>query len=335
MSFNIKGKTEEELRKKQYGIYNHSAVQVCAWTKKSLTGKGECYKSKFYNVPCHSCMEFSPMAIGCSQNCIFCWRPMELMKIANVEEKEVDNPEEIYRNLLEERKKLLSGFWGNEEVSKELLKDSIEPRHYAISLSGEPTLYPKLGELIKFLKSFEKTGSVFLVTNGQEEEFFEECLNNPEFLPTQFYVSLSSPNEEIFKEINRSVHKEGWKKFLQNIERFSKFDTRKVLRFTIIKGINDKDEHIKDYRELIKMSNADFIEVKAYMHLGESQKRLSKENMPDYEYIEEFSNKLLEDLENYEIVDGMWTSRICLLKRKDSKYSCVIDAYKDKNNSVF
>ena len=42
--------TEEmrkELLNKQYGLAgSHSAVQICAWTRKSLRGKGSCYKQK-------------------------------------------------------------------------------------------------------------------------------------------------------------------------------------------------------------------------------------------------------------------------------------------------
>ncbi len=128
----------DSLEKKHYGVFGHSAVQVCGWTKKSLTGKGVCYKEKFYGIECHSCMEFSPAAMWCQQNCTFCWRPMEFMKYVEIKADEVDNSKEIVDNLLIKRKKLLSGFGGHPDADLKKLKEAQSPSHFAISLSGEP-----------------------------------------------------------------------------------------------------------------------------------------------------------------------------------------------------
>ena len=100
-------KTEKQLRKAKYGVFNHSAVQICAWTKRSLHNDGVCYKQKFYGIPTHRCMEFSPAAAFCENNCIFCWRPMEFMRFRQMKAKEADEPETIYENLIKERRKLL------------------------------------------------------------------------------------------------------------------------------------------------------------------------------------------------------------------------------------
>jgi len=43
-------------------------------------------------------------------------------------------------------------------------EEAQEPTQFAISLSGEPTLYEKVGELIEELRRRGKTS--FLVTNG-------------------------------------------------------------------------------------------------------------------------------------------------------------------------
>jgi len=330
MVLKLSKKVEEVLRKKHYGVYNHSAVQICSWTKKALKGEGYCYKKKFYNIDTHRCVEFSPVSMWCSQNCIFCWRPMEYMKLEDLNSEKLDEPEELMKGILKEREKLLSGFGGNEKVSKELLEEAFNPTHFAISLSGEPTLYPKLLELIAYLKSLPNTKSIFLVSNAQEENMFERFLKELDKLPTQFYVSLDAPNEEVFKRVNVPIYQDGWARLLRNLKRFSKFNTRKVIRFTLIKGLNDSLEYLKSYKKLIELSKTDFIEVKAYMHLGMSQKRLKKENMPTHEEVGIFAREFEKVLGNYTLVDEMPESRIYLLRRNDSPYQPNISPFENE-----
>ncbi len=323
--------SEEKLRKKQYGIYKHAAVQICSWTKKAILKRGVCYKKKFYGADTHSCMEFTPLSMWCSQNCVFCWRPVEYMKLVDFKNCELAGPKEIIENLIEERKKLLSGFGGNENADKELLEDSIIPTHYAISLSGEPTLYPMLGELVKYLKSLPKTRTIFIVTNGLETSFFESCLENPDYLPTQLYFSLEAPTKEIQRRINLPKYDDAWDRLIRSLELYSKLDTRKVLRITLIKGINDAGDYIDKFAELIEIGKPDFIEVKAYMHLGMSQKRLHKENMPDHDYVKKWTMKLIERIP-YVYEDEQYESRIVLLKRKDTKYSTKIEVFENEKS---
>jgi tRNA wybutosine-synthesizing protein 1 len=301
-------------------------VQICSWTKKSLKNEGECYKNKFYGVDTHACMEFSPSVMWCNQNCSFCWRPMEFMKNTIIEKENVDNPKTIVENLLIERKKLLTGFKGNSKVNRNKFEKSYNevPSHFAISLSGEPTLYPKLNEMIVYLKSLPTTKTIFIVSNGQVPQYFENLIFHPEFAPTQLYVSIDAPNEDLYLKINRPLVKGGWKRLKESLKYYSKIDTRRVLRMTQIKGMNDEDEHLEGYRELFEIGKPDFIEVKAYMHIGLSQKRHSKDQMPEHFEVKEFAEKLVGADSNYEIVEEMIESRIVLLKRKDSKYGVKI-----------
>ena len=70
------------------------------------------------------------------------------------------------------------------------------PKHVAISLNGEPTLYSRLGE---FLDICHQHGtSTFLVTNGSLPKVIEN-LRTP--LPTQLYVSVDAPNKEVFDRL--------------------------------------------------------------------------------------------------------------------------------------
>ncbi len=320
------------LIKKQYGVFGHSAVQICSWTKKAMTGRGVCYKQKFYGIDTHSCFEMSPSAMWCQQNCTFCWRPMEFMKNIKISSEEVDEPEEIIKNLIKERKKLISGMGGHKDVNRDLFDDSFNnyPTHYAISLSGEPTMYPKLPEMVEYLKKLSRTKSIFIVTNAQEPEFFRRLLNNEKFQPTQLYISLDAPNKELFTKINLSLYEDGWERLNESLEIFSKLDCRRVIRYTLIKGLNNLDEQLKEYVDLIHKANPDIVEVKAFMYLGMSRNRHSKEQAPEFIEVEEFAKKLELSLGNFKIEASAPNSKIILLRRIDSKHGLRIDKFENE-----
>lgn len=308
-------KIEKQLRNAKYGVHNHSAVQICAWTKKSLHNESVCYKQKFYGIDTHRCMEFSPSAVVCQQNCIFCWRPMEFMRFRGMEASETDGPEEVYEKLVEERRKLLSGFPGDGKTDMEKHGESLKPNHFAISLSGEPTIYPKLPELVRFLKDLPETRSVFIVTNGQEPEMMEKLAKS---LPTQIYLSVNAPSQMLFEMVNRPVYKDGWERFLRSLEIFGRMKTRRVLRLTMIKGMNMDSPYVKQYADIIRKGNPHFIEVKAYMWIGFSRKRLKEENMPLHEDIRKFA-KEIERETDFEIIDEKEDSRVVLLENKEER----------------
>ena len=322
-------KVVSSLEKKQYGVFGHSAVQVCGWTKKSIRDDGVCYKQKFYGIECHSCMEFSPAVMWCQENCSFCWRPMEFMKNIEIDASKVDDFKTIVDNLMEKRKKLLNGFNVNHGANKDKLDDAQIPSHFAISLSGEPTMYPHLDKMVEYLKELPKTKSIFIVTNAQIPEFFEKLRENPNAQPTQLYISLEAPNKEIFNEINMSLYEDGWERLGKSLETFSQLDCRRLVRFTQIKGLNDKEEQFGEYKELIELGKPDFVEIKAYMHLGMSQGRHTKEQMPDFTEVVDFAKKLGKFLGNYDYIDAAPNSRICLLRRNDSKYTVSLEKFEN------
>ncbi len=325
--FSFSDKVIEEFLKKQYGLVgSHSAVQICGWTKRMLRGRGACYKQKFYGADTASCAQMSPAAAWCSQNCVFCWRPMEWMEFKPMGKDNVDSAESIIEATVAARRKLFSGLGGADDVNEDLFRKSLDsfPTHWAISLSGEPTLYPHLPQMIKILKGKEEVKTVFLVTNGQEPDMLLR-LKEEDALPTQLYISVDAADPETFDRVNVPVYPDGWERLNQTLEMISSFPCRRVLRFTVIKGINDLDSMLPLYGKMFEKSNADFIEVKAYMHLGYSRKRLGAENMPEHEYVKELCEKLLEFLPDYEFEDEEEVSRIVLLKNKNSKYKNIIE----------
>jgi tRNA wybutosine-synthesizing protein 1 len=323
-----------------YGIVgHHSAVHVCKYTKDSLHGKGGCYKNKFYGIDTHKCAEMSPAAAWCHEACVFCWRPMEWYSRVSMPENMVDDPDYIINETVRVRKKLLSGFGGDKKVARELFNKVYNefPSHWAISLSGEPTIYPKIGKLIKQLKNTKGVKSVFLVSNGQEPDVLLK-MKEENALPTQLYISIDASNEDMFKKINRSIYKDGWQRLMRTIkEVLPVLPTRRVLRYTLIKGINDLEQFDMEYASIYESSYADYIEIKAYMFLGQSRKRLNIENMPTFEHVKEYAKRLVNYLPSYSIIKEEKRARIVLLKRKDSPFNDIIkssealDSLKDKS----
>jgi tRNA wybutosine-synthesizing protein 1 len=315
---------KENLEKKQYGVFNHSAVQVCHWNKVSIRGKGECYKKKFYGIHTHKCLQMSPVCMWCEQNCTFCWRPMEYMQKKRITVDEVDEPEIIINELIEKRKQLLIGFKGNDAVDKEKYFDAVLPDHYAISLSGEPTMYPLLPEMIKYLKEERMAKSVFVVSNGIEPNFFARLKGDMSFCPTQLYVSLVAYDEESYIKINRPNVEDGWQRLNESLQIFKNLECRRVFRVTVIKGINSDEKSICGFAKIINEVRPDFIELKSYMHLGMSRERLSEDNMLMPEEICDFEKKLLKHLDGYNHENECKESILVLLKRDDSKFKTKI-----------
>ena len=54
------------------------------------------------------------------------------------------DPLEMLYDSVKAQRRLISGFGGNPKVPKEKFLDAQNPKHVAISLNGEPTLYLSL-----------------------------------------------------------------------------------------------------------------------------------------------------------------------------------------------
>src|ERR671924_172197 len=238
------------LQKAKYGVYNHSAVELCHWTKKSFADEGSCYKHKFYGISTHQCMEMTPAAMNCENRCVYCWRPAEFYDTLQMPLELVDEPDVIVHSLMAERKKLINGFYGNPKSDKKKLDESLYPAHYAISLSGEPTMYPKLPQLVRYLKSLPTTKSIFLVTNGQEPDMLQR-LENEGSLPTQIYLSTNASNKKMFYLVNRPRYKDAWERWWRSLRFLARVNTRTVIRMTVIRNYNDALGFLEEFAKIM------------------------------------------------------------------------------------
>ena len=326
----IKPAITAQLKKAKYGVADHSTVELCHWTKKSFKHEGSCYKHQFYGILTHRCMEFSPAGMYCENRCVYCWRPMEFYDAMNMEVKQVAEPEQILRKLMSERKKLIDGFYGDSRNDNQRLDESLLPTHYAISLSGEPTMYPKLPELIKYLKSLEATKSIFLVTNGQEPDMIQR-LQDEDALPTQLYLSTNAADYESFIEINKPKYDDSWERWNKTLDMLKNLNTRTVLRITLIRNYNDQKEMIPAFAEMFRKASPHFIEIKSYMHIGRSTNRLEHENMLEMSEVKKFSEEISKQSKIFSVMDESLVSRISILQNNERFIDRWIPSYVNTN----
>ncbi|OYT37355.1 MAG: 4-demethylwyosine synthase TYW1 [Desulfurococcales archaeon ex4484_58] len=179
-----------------------------------------------------------------------------------------------------------------------------------MSLTGEPLLYPRLGELIR--EYHKRDITTFLVTHGVRPDI----LASLEEEPTQLYLSLEAWSKEKYLEFNRPIVPRAWELVMETIELFPSFKSPTVYRITIIRGFNDHEEAIKGFKKLIEKGNPTYVEVKAYMYMGYSKSRLKPENMPSHEEIREIAKKIADET-GYMYLSESIPSRVILLSSID------------------
>lgn len=326
----IRPRIVQQLKKAKYGVSDHSTVELCHWTKKSFKNEEDCYKHKFYGISTHRCLEFSPAGMHCENRCIYCWRPMEFYDSLKMEPDRVAKPEEIVIKLMEERRKFIMGYYGDSRNDKQKLDESLLPQHYAISLSGEPTMYPNLPDLIKYLGSLPETKSIFLVTNGQEPDMLQK-LQDERGLPTQLYLSTNAADYESFMRINRPRYKDSWERWNTSLNMLQKLDTRTVIRITLIRNYNDSDEMIPAFAKVLKQANTNFVEVKSYMHIGRSTNRLEHSDMLEMDEVRHFADELAKQSGIFSVMDESFVSRVVVLQNQVRFVDRSIAAYAQTN----
>ena len=276
------------LKKQHYAIVGqHSAVKLCHWMKQSLLFGRECYKQTFYGIESHRCLQMSPAINQCTQMCLFCWRHQGFVE---KELKEIDDPKYILDKSIEAQRKLITGFKGNDRCDQRKWKEANDPNMVACSLSGEPTLYPKLGEF--FEECHKKGMTTFLVTNGTNPKVLE----NLSSLPKQLYVSVVAPNKEIYKKLCSPLISNGWENLIETLELLPSLNTRTVIRHTLVDGWNMDERYIDEYAKLDEMASPLFVEPKGYVFVGYSRKRMNCSNMPYHNSVHDFGIKLADRL---------------------------------------
>nr|XP_012619526.1 S-adenosyl-L-methionine-dependent tRNA 4-demethylwyosine synthase [Microcebus murinus] len=300
----------EALTKQGYQLIgSHSGVKLCRWTKSMLRGRGGCYKHTFYGIESHRCMETTP-SLACANKCVFCWRH-HTNPVGTEWRWKMDQPEVILKEAMENHQNMIKQFKGVPGVQAERFEEGMTVKHCALSLVGEPIMYPEINRFLKLLHHCKI--SSFLVTNAQ----FPMEIRNLKPV-TQLYVSVDASTKDSLKKIDRPLFKDFWQRFLDSLKALAAKQQRTVYRLTLVKAWNV--DELQAYAQLVSLGNPDFIEVKGVTYCGESSaSSLTMANVPWHEEVVRFVRELVELIPDYEISCEHEHSNCLLIAHKKFK----------------
>jgi len=254
----------------------------------------------------------TPSLYYCTQQCLFCWRAqsgdVEQGKWDEMRNPSKDTPKEIVEGCFKAQDRIISGYKGNEKTDWRKFQEAHRPSQVAISLTGEPTLYEPLGELIG---EFQNRGlTTFLVTNGT----LPTKLGKLSHEPSQLYVSVCAPDQDVYNKVCRPLFPKAWEKLNETLEMLRSFSCPTAVRMTMVKDHNM--QAVEGYAKLIEKAQPTYIEAKAYMHIGFSNLRLGFDCMPMHGEVRAFADKLAEAT-GYKVLDEAPESRVILLSKLD------------------
>lgn len=155
--------------------------------------------------------------------------------------------------MIAKHQSLIKPLKGIPGVSAESYREALSPKHCALSLVGEPILYPHINEFVSLLH--ERQISSFIVTNGQHPEAIESLKTTA----TQLYVSVDAPDAETLKIVGRPLFSDYWDRLQQSLVNLSRRGERTVVRLTIVKRWNDRDVEVGAELKLFYMEGVDEI----------------------------------------------------------------------------
>ncbi|XP_010942945.1 S-adenosyl-L-methionine-dependent tRNA 4-demethylwyosine synthase [Elaeis guineensis] len=299
------------LEKQGYKIIgSHSGVKLCRWTKSQLRGRGGCYKHSFYGIESHRCMEATP-SLACANKCVFCWRH-HTNPVGKSWRWKMDDPLVIVNAAIDQHTKMIKQMKGVPGVKQEQLLEGLSPRHCALSLVGEPIMYPEINSLIDELHS--RHISTFLVTNAQFPDRIKMLRS-----VTQLYVSVDAATKDSLKAIDRPLFSDFWERFVDSLKALQDKEQRTVYRLTLVKGWNAED--IDAYANLLGIGKPDLVEIKGVTYCGSSAtSKLTMENVPWHSDVKAFSEALaVKSSGEYEVACEHVHS-CCVLLAKASKF---------------
>lgn len=272
------------LTKEGYKIIGtHSAVKLCRWTKNQLRGRGGCYKHTFYGITSYQCMEATP-SLACANKCVFCWRHHK-NPVGTEWRWKTDDPSFIVEEAIALHKQMINQMRGVPGVQPSRLLEAFKVQHCALSLVGEPIMYPRINDMLKELHT--RGISSFLVTNAQ----FPEHIRSLDPV-TQLYVSVDAASKDALKAIDRPLFKDFWDRFQSCLRELSLKRQRTVYRMTLVKDWNM--EQLDGYVDLICMGQPDFIEIKAMTYCGKSDaSSLTMQNVPWHREVCEYAEAII------------------------------------------
>lgn len=172
-------------------------------------------------------IDLSPSLKQCNFDCLYC----ELSPMSTVEmQKEVIEVPDIIEQL------------------KSHLNDRIDV--ITLTANGEPTLYPKLDELIDKIDKVKNNTQTLILTNSAtliKEQVFKTLLKLD-----QVKLSLDAVSSDVFKKIDRPHDNIKIEDIVKNIVKFSKLYKGKLfIEILFVHGLNDTKEEVSKLNNLL------------------------------------------------------------------------------------
>jgi len=202
-------------------------------------------------------IDLSPTLKQCNFDCLYC----ELAPSATVDtQKDVLEVETIINEL------------------KKHLNDNIDV--ITLTANGEPTLYPKLNELIDAIDGVKNNTQTLILTNSAN--LIEENVYNSLLKLDQVKLSLDAVSDDIFKKIDRPHKSINIDTVVQKVIEFSKeYKGKLFIEILFVHELNDSEDEVKKLNEvLLKLSNIQRVDIgsidrpPAYPVVGISYKEL-------------------------------------------------------------
>ena len=171
----------------------------------------------------------------------------------------------------------------------EAIKDSFEkhPKIDVITLTanGEPTLYPKLDELIDEINKIKGETKTLILSNGST--IYKKDIYNALLKIDTVKLSLDCVSEKCFKKLDRVNKNVETQKIVPSMCDFSK-ETKNdfVLEILFVKDLNDKDDELILLYDAVKKINPKRVDI------GTIDRPPAYEVKPvSYEFLESVANR--------------------------------------------
>ncbi|MDN5042731.1 radical SAM protein [Aliarcobacter butzleri] len=168
---------------------------------------------------------------------------------------------------------------------KESFKNHPKIDVITITCNGEPTLYPKLSELIDEINKIKGETKTLILSNGStiyKKEIFEALLKID-----IVKLSLDCVSEKCFKKLDRQNKSVEIDKIVPSmIEFLQKTKKDFVLEILFVKDVNDKDEEIELLFNAVKQINPKRVDIGTI-----DRPPAYKVNPVSYEFLEDVANK--------------------------------------------
>lgn len=156
-----------------------------------------------------------------------------------------------------------------------------------LTCNGEPTLYPKLNELIDEINKIKGSTKTLILSNGSA--IYKEDIFNTLLKIDIVKLSLDCVSEKCFKKLDRVNSSVETQKIVPSMIEFSQ-KTQKdlVLEILFVKDLNDKDEEISLLHEALIQINPTRVDI------GTIDRPPAYDVKPvSYEFLQSVANKFI------------------------------------------